>query len=83
MSHEGYHKFYDPELDVLHGSFEIFKAHYPFEVFGPNYPNSYERSSFEPNKYYWWSCFPGCLPDSGANGPFETSHEAYENAQDF
>lgn len=31
--------------------------------------------------YYWWSCFPGCLPDSCANGPFETRAEALADAR--
>ena len=22
--------------------------------------------------YYWWTCFPGCLPDGDPNGPFPT-----------
>ena len=35
----------------------------------------------EPNDYsttpgwYWWACFPGCLPDGEAIGPFETEAE--------
>ena len=30
--------------------------------------------------WYWWSCFPGCLPDGEATGPFATSKEAYDDA---
>ena len=30
--------------------------------------------------YYWWTCSPGCLPDSEAAGPFETREEAEEDA---
>jgi hypothetical protein len=33
--------------------------------------------------WYWWSCFPGCLPDSDAFGPFDSEAEAIENAQDL
>lgn len=29
--------------------------------------------------WYWWPCWPGCLPDAEANGPFKTSDEAYED----
>lgn len=29
--------------------------------------------------YYWWACFPGCLPDSDPIGPFETREEALED----
>jgi hypothetical protein len=31
--------------------------------------------------WYWWSCFPGCLPDSDAIGPFDTKAEAIADAQ--
>jgi len=30
--------------------------------------------------WYWWSCSPGCLPDSEASGPFETEIEAVEDS---
>jgi hypothetical protein len=32
--------------------------------------------------FYWWSCFPGCLPDSDAFGPFETEAEALADARE-
>jgi hypothetical protein len=31
--------------------------------------------------WYWWACFPGCLPDGEAHGPFETEAEAIADAQ--
>ena len=31
--------------------------------------------------WYWWPCFPGCLPDGEPVGPFETEQEAIEDAQ--
>jgi hypothetical protein len=31
--------------------------------------------------YYWWSCFPGCLPDGEPNGPFDTLDEALADAR--
>ena len=31
--------------------------------------------------WFWWTCFPGCLPDSSAFGPFETRQQALEDAQ--
>jgi hypothetical protein len=30
--------------------------------------------------WYWWSCFPGCMPDSDPMGPFETEAEATADA---
>ncbi len=33
--------------------------------------------------WYWWTCLPGCMPDSDPMGPFETEQEAIDNAQDW
>ena len=30
--------------------------------------------------WYWWSCFPGCLPDSDPSGPFPSPTRACEDA---
>jgi hypothetical protein len=30
--------------------------------------------------WYWWECYPGCLPLSDAFGPFPTSFRAYRYA---
>jgi hypothetical protein len=32
--------------------------------------------------WFWWTCLPGCLPDSSAFGPFETRAAALANAQE-
>jgi hypothetical protein len=32
--------------------------------------------SFTEPGWYWWHCFPGCLPDGEAIGPFETEADA-------
>jgi hypothetical protein len=32
--------------------------------------------------WYWWSCFPGCLPDGEPSGPFETEADALADARD-
>lgn len=31
--------------------------------------------------WYWWSCFPGCLPDGEPMGPFDTEEEVIADAQ--
>jgi hypothetical protein len=31
--------------------------------------------------WYWWACFPGCIPEGEANGPFDTEAEAIADAQ--
>ena len=30
--------------------------------------------------WYWWPCFPGCIPDGEAVGPFKTEREAVIDA---
>jgi hypothetical protein len=30
--------------------------------------------------WYWWACYPGCLPDGDAFGPFPTSYRAHHDA---
>jgi hypothetical protein len=30
--------------------------------------------------WYWWACYPGCLPDGDVFGPFPTSYRAYRDA---
>lgn len=32
--------------------------------------------------WYWWTCFPGCLPDGEPNGPFATEAEALADARE-
>ena len=32
--------------------------------------------------FYWWSCLPGCMPDSDPLGPFATEAEALADAQE-
>lgn len=31
--------------------------------------------------WFWWTCLPGCLPDSDPVGPFTTSDQALEDAR--
>lgn len=31
--------------------------------------------------WFWWACFPGCLPDSAPMGPFASKAEALADAQ--
>jgi len=41
-------------------------------------------STDEPNDpgWYYWTCFPGCLPDSDPIGPFATEAEALADARE-
>jgi len=38
----------------------------------------------EPNEagFYYWYCFPGCMPDSEPFGPHDTEEEAVEAMRD-
>jgi hypothetical protein len=33
-------------------------------------------------RWYFWACFPGCLPDGDPEGPFDTEEEAIEAARE-
>ena len=32
--------------------------------------------------WFWWTCLPGCMPDSCAFGPFSTQADALADAQE-
>ena len=34
-----------------------------------------------PSGWYWWTCIPGCMPDSEPFGPFPSAEAAKEAAQ--
>jgi len=34
-----------------------------------------------PTGYYWWSCFPGCMPEGEPTGPFDTYTQALADAR--
>jgi hypothetical protein len=42
--------------------------------------NELARAFGGPSGWYWWECYPGCLPDSDAFGPFTTSYRALKDA---
>ena len=65
-----YYQFTGP--DGPYGSFETFHT--------DDNPTPFDDPA-EPG-WYWWSCFPGCLPDDGAFGPFVSEQEAIQDAQD-
>ena len=47
-------------------------------------PEDYDLGMSSPpldDGWYYWHCFPGCLPDSDPIGPFDTEAEAIEEAQ--
>ena len=83
-SHEGFHKFHADETQEPHGSFQVFwdDSDIPFGN-DPQNARNYD-SAGDPVKpgWYWWSCFPGCLPDGDPFGPFASSRQAHEDADE-
>lgn len=67
----GYHQFPGQT-----GSFEVFHSG-TSTVAGP----VDDHDAKEPG-WYWWACFPGCLPDGDGDpsGPFQTAKAAYNDA---
>ena len=39
-------------------------------------------SGKDPVGWFYWFCFPGCLPDGDLNGPYDTRELALADAQD-
>lgn len=65
----GYNKFV-VDGNVM-GSFEVFYA-------GPNHDWGDLENGGE--GFYWWPCYPGCMPDGDPNGPFPTAEGAFLDA---
>jgi hypothetical protein len=66
-----------------YGSFEVFKLDKQ-DIEQWNHDQDIEAvmdgTPYTPG-FYWWACFPGCLPDGEASGPFATEDEAIADAQ--
>lgn len=83
LDYSGIHQFHDlddPESEPW-GSFEVF-YHDGIRYCGDD---CWGDEGGDPlgAGFYWWACFPGCLPDGDPIGPFDTSAEAYHDAQGF
>ena len=63
-----YHQFINHETGESYGSFEVYQM------------NEYIAGEISDNDFYWWACFPGCMPDGEPNGPFPTEQEAIDDA---
>ena len=83
----GYHTFVSEEGDE-HGSFEVF---YLDQDTCDESNSEYSEEDIEAERvevsrpgWYWWSCFPGCMPDGDPNGPFKTEEGgAFKDAKDM
>ena len=40
-----------------------------------------DGTTYQSGEWFWWACFPGCLPDGDPVGPFSTETEALADAQ--
>jgi len=65
-----------PDVEVFHMSRAEMEP-------GTIWESEDEPGSFCEPGYYWWTCFPGCMPDGPPMGPFETEAEALADAQDL
>ena len=69
-----YHRFVSEGEE--YGSFQVF-----FGAIGTWTDETGEQHETG-SGWYWWACFPGCLPDSDPIGPFETEQAAIDDAQE-
>ena len=60
---------------------EVFEVDYNLNGEKLSEYDQHKRPGSEVIGWYWWSCFPGCLPDGEPNGPFTTEAEAIADAQ--
>jgi len=52
------------------------------EVFFADDVRDEETGEFLPAGWFYWACFPGCLPDGPAMGPFDSEAEALADARE-
>lgn len=48
----------------------------------PPTPDDIRQEAADLAGWYWWPCFPGCMPDSDASGPYATEDKAIEAARE-
>ena len=84
---------HDPSSSLCHVDKCLVRRSYgSFEVFWHDgNPSEYvteydaelgEHATMKPG-WYWWAGFPGCLPDGDAMGPFASSQQAHEDADEW
>jgi len=70
---QGYHSFHNEDGEP-YGSFEVFWTDGDGE--------QDEDGSISGAGWYWFACFPGCLPDGEPCGPFGSSSQARSDADE-
>ena len=75
-SHAGYHQFHAEETQEPYGSFEV--------VWHQDEPApELATCRGKTPGWYWWACFPGCMPDGEPMGPFAYSRQAHQDADEW
>ena len=90
-SHAGYHQFHADETQEEYGSFEVFfvtpeqadKLYADATAQGDWGVSTTDESDTLSAGWYWAAGFPGCLPDGDAMGPFASSQQAHEDADEW
>ena len=87
-SHAGYHQFHADETQDAYGSFEVFwfsgdKDSAEFSSLVVEWDAELGELVTMAAGWYWWACFPGCLPDGDPMGPFASSQQAHEDADEW
>ena len=71
--------FYMNVRDFVEASHDTWMAERTLEIEPSQFSNLTDCSELE--GWYWWICYPGCLPDSNPIGPFDTENEALADAR--
>lgn len=73
-------------LEAFHMSEPEVRAHWSLRTYGigtgyaPGPDSEPVESARELTGWWWQACFPGCIPDGDAVGPFATEREAVIDA---
>lgn len=79
-AYAGYHAFVDDEGNN-YGSFRVFW--FDGERYAEDDVWADDDGETLPRGWYWWACFPGCIPDSETPmGPFTSSRLAWRDARE-
>ena len=74
-----FHQF-TTETGESYGSFEVFHAQGRENV---DYHDLPEFQCITGAGFYWQACFPGCIPDGDAIGPFDSETAAIADADPY
>ena len=69
-----------PDVEVFHCDYVIDRAKSPDMTERLTDEDRYEKPGSEVIGWYWWTCLPGCLPDSDPVGPFKNEKLAIADA---